>query len=83
MESVSRIYGGYPGLPGHRGPEKKDEDDNIHDLSDDIDVETDTEAPPRLVHYTEWQYATDSYVASPSVNETLGSILLIYMQTNR
>ena len=51
------MLGGYPGLASggisHRaGLKEEDEEENVHDLSDDIDVETDLE-PPRLVKYNE------------------------------
>ena len=57
---MSRMLGGYPGLVSggisHRAALKEeDEDENVHDLSDDIDVETDLE-PPRLVKYKETSY---------------------------
>ena len=50
---MSRMFGGYPCLGpggiGHRAALKEEDvKENVHDLSDDIDVETDLE-PPRLV----------------------------------
>ena len=55
VESASRMYGGYPGLSAvglgrQRATEREEEEDNMQDLSDDIDVETDMEAAPRLVN---------------------------------
>ena len=54
---MARMFGGYPGLGpggiGHRAALKEEDvGENVHDLSDDIDVETDLE-PPRLVKYNE------------------------------
>ena len=55
VESMSRMFGGYPGPGGigHRAALKEEDvEENVHDLSDDIDVETDLE-PSRLVKYNE------------------------------